>query len=211
MQSYVSSFPARLESDRVYLRPYRASDAAWYCEVARRNHEHLTRFESGNAAYGIRNEAAAAAVLRSFDEDWKAGRGFLKASETFVAQIYVGVTSDALPGFCLGFFADHRHEGKGYVTEAARTVLRFLFDEMAAHGVALRCDDTNKRCCRVAERCGFRREGQRRQDKRHADGSVTGSFCYGLSRAEWETARPRATGHPSRVHRETRGGVPHAG
>lgn len=187
MKSRVRPFAERLETDRLVLRKYRPEDAVWYCEVACRNHRHLARHESGNPAFGIGSVADAAAVLAAMLGDWEARKAFflgafLKESGIFVAQIYVGVANAPLPGFTLGFFADRRHEGNGYVTEAARAVLRHLFTRLRAHRVTLWCDDTNRRSRRVAERCGFVREGHLRQDKRHRDGSITGSFCYGLLR-----------------------------
>jgi hypothetical protein len=90
MKSRVRAFADRLESDRLYLRPYRRDDAAWYCEMARRNHRHLARYESGNAAFGIIDEAAAKVVLESFEELWRVRAAyflgaFLTESDTFVA------------------------------------------------------------------------------------------------------------------------------
>jgi ribosomal-protein-alanine N-acetyltransferase len=189
MEALIGAFPDRLESARLYLRPYGVADAGWYCGMAKRNHTHLARFESGNAAFGIGSEADAAAVLRSFEENWRQRTAFflgvfLKKSDAFVAQLYVGVASTALPGFTLGFFADGRQEGRGSVTEAAQAVLHHLFAAMQAHRVTLWCDDTNLRCVKVAERCGFRLEGHFRQDKRHPRGGLTGTFCYGLLRGD---------------------------
>jgi aminoglycoside 6'-N-acetyltransferase len=196
----IAAFPPRLETERLYLRPYAVGDAAWYHDVARRNHEHLARFESGNAAFGIGSEAEAAAVLRSFEDDWRNQTAFflgafLKGSDTFVAQICVGVANATLPEFTLGFFADVRHEGNGYVAEASRAVIRCLLGGMQARRVTLWCDETNERSWRLAERCGFRREGHLRQNKRHPDGTVSGSFCYGLVREEKNesTQMPPAT------------------
>ncbi len=189
METQVGPFAEELESERLYLRPFRVADAAWYGKMAKRNHAHLARFESGNAAFVIGSESDAVAVPRSFEEHWRKRTAFflgafLKGSDTFVAQIFVGVANAALPGFTLGSFADCGQEGKGYVTEATQAVLRFLFDGMQARRVTLWCDDTNVRCVKVAERCGFRRDGHLRQDKRHPDGTLGGSFCYGLLRED---------------------------
>lgn len=198
MKSRVSPFAGRLESDRLYLRRYRRDDAAWYCEMARRNHRHLARYESGNAAFRITDEAAAKTVLQSFEELWQRRAAyflgaFLAESDTFVAQIHVGVSDAALPRFTLGFFADCEYEGQGYVAEAVRAVLRHLFDEQLAHKVDLWCDETNVRCWRLAERCGFRREARLREDKRNADGSISGSLCYALLREQYAEFQLRDT------------------
>ncbi len=180
-----ANFAARLETGRLYLRPYRVADAAWYGEMAKRNHRHLARFESGNAAFGIADEAGARVVLHSFAElaqqrtAWLLG-AFLKGTDEFVAQVYVGAADPGLPRFTIGFFADGAHEGRGYVTEAVRAAVRHLFAGLGAQKVDLWCDDTNVRCRRVAERCGFRLEAHRVGDQRHPDGTISGTCVYAI-------------------------------
>jgi aminoglycoside 6'-N-acetyltransferase len=182
--------PRRLDSARLFLRPYRVDDASWYCEMAQRNRTHLAEHESGNPIFGVHCEADATAVLLSYDKRWQERTAFafgvfLQETEEFAGQIYLGTTDAALPSFNLGFFADCAHVNRGYITEAVRAALAFAFTDLGAHRVGLWCDETNLRSQRVAERCGFVREGHVREDKRHPDGSVTGSFCYGLLRSEF--------------------------
>ncbi len=194
-------WPERLETGRLVLRPYREDDAVWYCAMARRNHDHLARFESGNAAFGLADEAGAQAVLRSFGELGERREAhflgvFLKESDTFVAQIYVGASDPARRRFTLGFFADCAHEGKGYVAEAARAVLAHLFGPMRASKVELWCDAANLRCRRVAERCGFVPETHLSVDKGKTDGSISGSCGYALCREQHATQQGVARGQP---------------
>ena len=182
--------PRRLDSARIFLRPYRVDDAPWYCEMAQRNRTHLAEHESGNPIFGIHCETDAAAVLLSFDKRWQERTAFafgvfLRETEEFAGQIYLGTTDAALPSFNLGFFADYAHVNRGYITEGVRMVLAFAFGDLGAHRIGLWCDEANRNSQRVAERCGFVREGHVREDKRHPDGSVTGSFCYGLLRDEF--------------------------
>ena len=185
----MGAFPDRLETERLYLRPFSTRDSAWYCDVARRNHAHLARYESGNAAFKIHDEVDADGILRAFEEDWRKRTAFFlgvfrKDSDTFVAQLYAGVSNPDVPEVTLGFFADYRHEGNGYVTEAARAAIRVLLAETGVARIVLWCDETNERSRRVAERCGMRREAHLRQNKRHRDGSITGTFCYALLRED---------------------------
>jgi aminoglycoside 6'-N-acetyltransferase len=181
--------PQQLDTGRLTLRPYRVDDAPWYFDAAQRNRTHLAEHESGNPVFGIHCVADAAGVLRTFAKRWDEHAAFplavfLRGTPEFVGQIYLGTTDSALPSFNLGFFGDCAHLNHGYITEAARAALGFAFEVLGAHRVGLWCDDTNLRSQRLAERCGFLREGHTREDKRHADGSVTGSFCYGLLRGD---------------------------
>jgi aminoglycoside 6'-N-acetyltransferase len=111
---------------------------------------------------------------------------FKRETEEFVAQVYVGPVDWDVPEFTIGFFADNDHEGKGYVTEASRAAIGFIFEHLGAHRVRLECDDTNQRSVRVAERCGMVREGHIRENKRHTDGTLSGTLHYGLLKREFE-------------------------
>ncbi len=178
-------FPERLEAERIYVRPYCPSDAPSYFAIAVRNHQHLAAFESGNAAFSLQTETEAENLLREFQDQWTNRKAFYlgvfhKSDKTFVGQVYVGVTNAMLPEFTIGFFADVSHQHQGYITEAVRRVLQCLFQDLRAHRVTLWCDERNEPSWRLAERCGFRREGHLRENKRGPDGAFSGSFCYAL-------------------------------
>ncbi len=179
----------RITTERLLLRAYEPGDAPWYCAMSLRNKAHLGKFEAGNPITTIATEEDAAHVMSEFAASWVAGKAFflgafLHASGEFVAQIYVGVANPDLPEFEVGFIADVDHEGQGYVSEAVRGVLPFLFGQLGAHRVRLECDDTNERSARVAERCGFTLEGHIRENHLWPDGSITGTLHYGLLRRE---------------------------
>lgn len=190
----LGALPERLDTARLFLRPYREADAQWYFAMGQRNLAHLERHESGNTVFGMHCEDDAASVLRTFGRYWRERTAFalgvfVQGTEEFAGQLYLGVTHAELPALNLGFFTDCAHVNQGYMTEAAHRGLAFAFGELGARRVGLWCDDTNVPSRRIAERCGFRLEGHVREDKRHADGSITGSLCYGLLRGEFE-ARP---------------------
>jgi RimJ/RimL family protein N-acetyltransferase len=179
------NMPTHLESERLYLRAYEPGDGKWYVGMCQRNKAHLARYEGGNPAMRIETEAQAEALIRDFITQWKDRKNFFmgtweKASDTFVAQIYIGLPKPALPEFEIGYFVDAGHEGSGFVTEAVKAVLVMLFEQVKAHRVMIRGDDTNTRSAGVAERCGFVREGHLREDHPHDDGSITGTLIYGM-------------------------------
>jgi ribosomal-protein-alanine N-acetyltransferase len=191
MHKLLLDIPTRVETERLYLRCYRAGDGPWYYEISQRNKPHLARYESGNAVMTINTEEDAEITVRDFAVAWMARDAFFlgvfrRDTHEFVAQIYVGVVNWHLPEFEIGYFADVGHEGQGYVAEAARAALRFAFEHLGAHRVRLECDDTNVRSMRVAERCGMIKEGHIRENKRNADGSISGTLHYGILREEFE-------------------------
>lgn len=184
------ALPSSFSTQRLDLRRYTTDDAAWYVAMATRNRAHLARHESENAAMKIATKADATVIIRGFNEEADAGESaflgaFSRSTGAFVGQIYIGVSNADLPGYLIGYFCDEAHLRQGYTVEAATATLAKLFEDCGAQRVGLWCDDTNLASQRIAERLGMRQEGHVRRDKRHADGSVTGSFCYGLLREEF--------------------------
>ena len=161
--------------------------------MSQKNQAHLLPFESGNAALAIKSPEDAEILMREFASAWAARKYFFlgafeKASLDFVAQVYIGGVNWDLPEFEVGYFADRDHEGRGFVTEAVRGALNLIFDILQANRVSLQCDPANVRSIRVAERCGFVREGVIRQNHLAVDGSVHDSLCYGLLKIEFEAS-----------------------
>jgi len=191
MNKFLFEIPLQFESARLKMRCYRAGDGPMYYAVSQRNREHLARYESDNVVMQVSDEESAEIMVRDLAADWVARGGFFigafdKQDEQFVAQIYVGPVNWHLPEFRIGFFVDKDHEGQGYMTEATRATLEFIFRHLQAHRVSAECDESNVRSFAVAERCGMVREGLLRENKRNADGPPSGTLLYGLLRTEYE-------------------------
>jgi aminoglycoside 6'-N-acetyltransferase len=191
MDKMLLKLPTRIEAERIYLRPYEAGDGAWYYAMSRKNRAHLARYESENVVMSITSEQDAGAVVRGLNAEWRARNSFFmgafdRETDEFVAQVYIGPVNWELPEFEIGFFVDRDHEGQGYVTEAVRATLGFIFHDLGAHRVRMECDDTNERSWRVAERCGLVKEGHARENRKNADGTLSGTLHFGLLRGEFE-------------------------
>jgi aminoglycoside 6'-N-acetyltransferase len=191
MHRLLFDIPSYYESKRLHLRSYRAGDGPCYYAVSQRNRQHLTRYESDNVVMQIKSEEDAEITVRDLAADWVARKNFFigafdKRKEQFVAQVYIGPVNWDLPEYQIGFFVDKDYEGKGYMTEAVKATLGFVFHDMNAHRVCAECDETNVRSMRVLERCGMVREGLLRENKRNTDGTISGTMHYGLLRREYE-------------------------
>jgi RimJ/RimL family protein N-acetyltransferase len=183
--------PDRIETDRLYMRPYRIGDGAWYYAMSQKNRQHLAQYESDNVVMSIKSEMEAEIVVRDLAAAWVARECFfvgvfLKETDEFVGQFYIGPHDWKIPEFRIGFFADVDHEGRGFVAEATRAAIRFIFEHLKAHRVSAECDDTNTRSHWVLERCGMVCEAQIRENKRHPDGTFTGTFFYGILKSEFD-------------------------
>jgi ribosomal-protein-serine acetyltransferase len=185
-----STPPTIIETDRLTLRPYRVGDESWYFEMSQRNHDHLKRYESQNPAMTIKTEEDAKEMISDLVNDWNECTHFfmpvfLKSTEEFVAQVYIGPVSWDLPEFSIGYFVDVGNEGRGYVTEAVNAVIKMLFESLNAQRLRIETDDTNVRSIGVAERCGFIQEGHIRENKKNLDGTYSGTLYFGLLKREF--------------------------
>ena len=183
--------PARIETKRLYLRPYRTGDGAMYFQASQRNRHHLAEYESGNVLMQIKDEEHAETIVQELAADWTACTHFFlgifeKESDNWVGQVYLGPANWELPEFYLGYVADVNHEGKGFISEAVRRVLKMLFDDLGAHRVKSDCNENNVRSWRLLERCGFTREGHLRENRKNPDGTFHGDYLYGLLQSEFK-------------------------
>ena len=79
---------------------------------------------------------------------------------------------------------------KGYGTEATQLILRYAFDSLNLHRVALQVYEFNPRAQHVYEKIGFRTEGRLRQET-FREGRYWDTIVMGLLRDEWRAARPK--------------------
>jgi len=118
MRPAPADLPLRMETERLYLRCYEEGDGSWYYTMSRENRAHLARYESENPVMAIASEREAEEVVRTFALQWAEGRSFFwgafdRANDDFVAQVYIGLVSQDLPEFQIGYFVDKAHEGHG--------------------------------------------------------------------------------------------------
>ncbi len=193
MESLRSIITVKIETERLYLRGFRPGDGDWYYAVGQRNRSHLAKYESDNVALAAKNCEEAEDIVCELAAIGEQGKsfflaGFEKGTDEFVVQIYIGLANINLPEYQIGYFVDQSHEGKGFATEAVKAALTFTFENLGAYRVSLECDDTNERSWRVAERCGMVKEGHRRENKKNADGTFSGTRYYGLLRSECKSS-----------------------
>lgn len=183
--------PSRLDSERLYLRPYQAGDGKLYFDAGIRNQEHLATYESRNLLCHLKSVEHAETVVCDLHQDWLEQKNFFwgifdKGTDQWCGQVYVGLTNEELPEYTIGYVADVNWEGKGYIAEAVNRVIASLFEDLHAHRVISDCNENNHRSWRLLEHCGFTREGHLRENRRNPDGSYHGDYLYGLLQKEFQ-------------------------
>jgi RimJ/RimL family protein N-acetyltransferase len=172
----------KLETERLVLRPFRKSDAPVVCVLR-------SKEVTCNLLSDTQSEDEAAS--------WVA-RARRSVNEKQAYPMAVTLRADGrLIGVC-GLFRvswEHRHAeliywlgtefwGKGYMTEAARRMIEFGFEELGLERIEVGCFARNKASARVIEKLGFRYEGLARH-KYMKDGEFQDELRFGMLRAEY--------------------------
>ena len=84
----------------------------------------------------------------------------------------------------IGYILHPDYWGRGYVPEAARTLIDLAFTELNLHKIELSCFSYNLQSQRVAEKLGFTLEARIR-DRKDAQGNRCDDLRYGLLKSEW--------------------------
>lgn len=86
----------------------------------------------------------------------------------------------------IGYWIDHRHEGKGIVSRSSRVLIEYLFSEIGLNRIQIDCNVDNLRSRAVAERLGFTFEGVRREVE-FLNGRFRDWAVYSLLKSEWSS------------------------
>jgi ribosomal-protein-alanine N-acetyltransferase len=84
----------------------------------------------------------------------------------------------------VGWLIRSAAQGKGYMTEAGRALLRYLIDTLGVHRVEALIRPENKPSAALAKRLGFRLEGGPLRDRWLVDGQWRSVMLYGLIAGE---------------------------
>jgi len=89
----------------------------------------------------------------------------------------------------IGWFVyDAANRGKGYATEAADLLVRYLFESRPVQRIACTVAPENVASRRVAEKCGFSLEGRNRS-LLYVRGKYMDADQFSIVRPEWEERR----------------------
>jgi RimJ/RimL family protein N-acetyltransferase len=94
-----------------------------------------------------------------------------------------------VPKLETGYWVVPEAEGRGYVTEAVALMTEFALREFGVNRIAIHCDPLNQRSRHVAERLGYRFEGQLRNTSRTPQGMLRDSMVFSMIPGEWDPNR----------------------
>lgn len=168
-----------LETDRLILRPFKAADLPdlqryavrpefyRYLPIPAQTPETVAAFLEDRLVAQKQNDGDYCLVLE------------LKDRQIAIGSIRLGVPDTNHRSSDLGFALDTDHQGRGYMTEAARAIINTGFDALRLHRIWATADIRNEHSWRLLERCGMTREGHLR-DHRLVRGEWRDSYLYSI-------------------------------
>jgi [ribosomal protein S5]-alanine N-acetyltransferase len=174
-------YPVELAGRVIRLREFRKDDAAASLSVV--GDTRVTQWLS----FDNRDEIAAVAMIDGILE-----RARLEPR----TEYYLAVTlNDDLIGFCrlgldgvkagkLGYAISADHWGRGYATDASRTMLEFGFRELGLHRISAAIGPDNEASIAVVKRLGMHYEGRIRHHV-FTNGTWRDSLLYSVLTDEW--------------------------
>lgn len=181
----------RLLTERLVIRRFSATDAAAFARY--RSLPEVARYQSWEAPYPMERAREFIERMEGHHPD-EPGEWYQLAVATredpttligdcaFLARAPEPVIAD------IGYTFDSAYQGRGYATEAAGELVRYLFDDRGKHKVCADCDTRNDGSWRLLERLGFTREAEFRAAFRDGDGWGD-AYVYGLLSDDWRDPR----------------------
>lgn len=180
--------PSRIETTRLVLRPYAATDGpALFAAVQASLPELLPWLPWADKHGTVEASTDTAIRLRAmFDArtDFTMGL-FARDDGRLLGGSGLHRVRWELPSFEIGYWLRTAAAGRGYATEAVAALARTCFEELGAARVEVLCDPRNERSAAVARRVGFVHEGTLRQRILGVDGRPRDSHVFALTPADW--------------------------
>jgi len=175
------AIPHQIETPRLLMRTYQLPDASVLTEIFRKERDRLRDDFPSRAS--LVTEAEVETFFFYTMRQWRARTAvyfslWTKVSPTYVGEVGIKEIVWTIPKADLSYFLTKEAEGKGLATEAVRALVHLAFDALHIHKLQIRCAVENVRSQRVAERCGFLREGVLRSDAVRADGKTLVDLVY---------------------------------
>lgn len=182
-------WPINLLGDEIVLRPARIRDRATWNNVRAENKDWLSPWEATlprvpEDSLNYENNIGPPSffkMVRTLNREARAGRSYsflIWHHENLIGQITMGgVMYGALRGAHVGYWIDRNYSNRGFTTQSVKLVSGFGFSQLGLHRIEINVRPENIASCRVAEKAGFLREGERKAFL-HIDGGWRDHICF---------------------------------
>lgn len=173
-----------LQSEKVIIRPYRQSDAQALFEAVNESREHIRPWLPFANAHQTIEESRdwiihqQAKILLREDMNFSL---WDKGGEHFVGGIGLHPHNWDIRYFEIGYWLRVSATGQGYTTAAVKLLTEYLFTQLQANRIEIRCDAQNTRSAAVAQRLGFVQEGRLRKNALTTSGTLRDTLIFSLT------------------------------
>jgi len=187
MKPILLEFPERFETDRLFISNYENGDGGAFYQILQSNYHHLQ--EELREIHEVKSIEDAEEYVRYKRVDWISRKRLVpkiveKTTGMMIGQLWIEPKWDRMI-FEIGYFIVEKCQGKGYITEAVKRMIEFLFRELHANKLVIHTKATNKKSIGIAERCGFTREACIREGGRTNEGEIVDLLYYGILKGEY--------------------------
>jgi RimJ/RimL family protein N-acetyltransferase len=189
-----------IRTERLILRRPLLGDAEAAYE--RRSLAEVARYQDWEMPYTRERAEASTARAAAMDgpvegEGWSITVVDADAPDRILGDLYVETKCGGRCGV-VGYTFHPDHWGRGYATEAAMAVVRYLFADIGVSRVESSLHPGNAPSARVLEACGMIFEGQTRESFWVGE-ECSDDMLYGMTRADWEAWSNRPRHRPGHV------------
>lgn len=179
--------PESFETERLLVSIYEQGDGEEFYQFLQANYNHLQ--EELSETRTLQTIEDAEAYIRCKKVAWLSRERLVpkiveKATGRMIGQLWIEPKWERMI-FEIGYCIEEKSQGNGYITEAVKKIIEFLFIELKANKLEIHTKVTNSKSIGVAERCGFVKEAQLRERGRTNEGEVVDLQIYGLLRSEY--------------------------
>ena len=172
-----------IKTDRLLLRKFQTSDAeeifaTWTSD------ERVAKYTSWYAHHSVEDTKAYVGYMASKNEmsdyNW-----IIEFDNNIIGSINVCYSDEYLGIAGISYVLGYEYWGKGYITEATKTVIRFLFNDVNYRKIIAGCDSENIGSSKVMEKVGMKREAVLREHIKRKDGTWGDDFQYCILKKEF--------------------------
>ncbi|MBP1964231.1 GNAT family N-acetyltransferase [Paenibacillus aceris] len=153
-----------MSEQHVYIRFPEETDAEELTAMYKRNREFFEKFSPSTPEEYYTKEHQLQSITKSKADRAEDRRyAFVichKEDKRIIGSIGLSfVVRGPLQSCMIGYNLDQAYNGKGYMTEAVKQVVRYAFEELKLHRIVGEASPRNPGSIRVLENAGFHKEG----------------------------------------------------
>ena len=172
-----------IKTDRLFLRKFSHNDVH---EMHNRwmNDKRVAEYTSWYPHSSIDDTKAFVNHILSLDDN-KSYNWVIELDKKVIGTINVCYSDENTEICGIAYALSYDYWGKGIITEAAKAVVNFLFNEVNYRKIIAGCDSNNIGSKKVMEKIGMKQEACLRLQIKRKDGSFGDNLQFGLFKQEF--------------------------